>query len=73
MQEQTKQKIKDLGLEGLENLSEVGIETVFAIIEVVITDSENKIDDMFLPVLPLIKTKVLEVVDNIHKEQAEQV
>lgn len=70
MKEETKAKLKELGLEGLEELAEGTIEKVFKAIEVIVTDSDNKLDDMILPALPVIKAKLLELAEKIDAEEA---
>lgn len=69
MEEETKKKLIDLGLEELEKTSRQGVESLFKAIEIIVLDSENKIDDIVLPWLPKIKEKLLDLVDKIHKEE----
>ena len=66
MKDETKQKLQELGLEKLETISKEGVDAVFKVIELVVADTENKIDDMVLPVLPIIKAKVLELIEKIN-------
>ena len=65
MKEETKQRLKDLGLEYAEILTETTIDALFEIIEILVQDSDNKIDDMILPALPTLKLKLLELAENI--------
>ena len=65
MKDETKQELKELGLDGLENVTRDAVDVVFKALEVVIKDSENKIDDMVLPALPVLKEKLLLLVDKI--------
>lgn len=65
MKEETKEKLKQLGLEYAEILTETTVDALFEIIDVLVQDSENKLDDMILPALPTLKSKLLELVENI--------
>ena len=65
MKDETKQELKELGLDGLENVTKDAVDLVFKALEVIIKDSENKIDDMILPTLPILKEKLLLLVDKI--------
>lgn len=65
MKEETKERLKDLGLEYAEILTETTIDALFEIIEILVQDSDNKIDDMILPALPTLKLKLLELAENI--------
>lgn len=65
MKDETKQELKELGLDGLENVTRDAVDLVFKALEVIIKDSENKIDDMILPALPVLKEKLLLLVDKI--------
>lgn len=65
MKEETKEKLKQLGLEYAEILTETTVNALFEIIDVLVQDSENKLDDMILPALPTLKSKLLELVENI--------
>lgn len=66
MEQHTKEQLKELGLEELEKISKEGVEALFVALEIIVKDSQNKIDDMVLPALPLLKQKLLELVDKIH-------
>lgn len=65
MKDETKQELKELGLEGLEDVTRDAVDVVFKALEIVIKDSDNKIDDMILPALPVLKEKLLLLVDKI--------
>lgn len=65
MKEETKEKLKQLGLEYAEILTETTVDALFEIIDVLVQDSENKLDDLILPALPTLKSKLLELVENI--------
>lgn len=65
MKDETKQELKELGLDGLENVTKDAVDLVFKALEVIIKDSENKIDDIILPTLPILKEKLLLLVDKI--------
>ena len=66
MNEETKQALKTLGLEKLETLTKESVDAIFKAIELIVVDSENKIDDMILPVLPFIKSRILDLVEKIN-------
>lgn len=68
MEKKTVDQLKKLGLQGLENISKNTVETLFAVIEIIVKDSENKIDDAILPLLPFIKEKIIQIVNKIDKE-----
>ena len=68
MKEDAKQEIKAISLEWTEKVIGQAIEFVFKAIEVVIKDSDNKLDDALLAVLPKLKEKVLTFVDRIDKK-----
>ena len=63
MKEETKERLKDLGLEYAEILTETTIDALFEIIEILVQDSDNKIDDMILPALPTLKLELAENID----------
>ena len=68
MKQETLDQLKGLGLQGLEDVSKTTVETIFKVIELIVQDTDNKIDDMVLPLLPFMKEKVLFIVDKIHEE-----
>jgi hypothetical protein len=57
MQEGTKQELKALG----GKVSIEVVESMFKILEIEITASENTYDNLLIPFLPLAKGKLLEV------------
>ena len=65
MNEETKKELKELGLTNLELITKESVEAVFKAIEIIVKDTENKIDDMVIPAIPFIKEKLLELVDKI--------
>ena len=65
MKEETKKALKEVGLESLENVTKEAVEDVFKWFEIIIKDSDNKIDDMILPALPILKEKLLILIDKI--------
>lgn len=65
MKEDTKQKLKQEGLKYAETLTTESVECIFNLINIIIEDSENKIDDMFLSILSTLKSIVLQYVDKI--------
>lgn len=68
MKDEAKQQVRKIALNLAENVGEQAVEAVFEIIEVVINDSDNKIDDVALAFIPKVKEKVLELVSKINKE-----
>ena len=66
--EEAKEQIKAELLKTGEVVSKEAIEMVFTLIEIVVKDTENKFDDMILPVVPAIKEYVLKLLDGISKE-----
>ena len=68
MKEETKKALKEVGLESLENVTKEAVEDVFKCLEIIIKDSDNKIDDMILPALPVLKEKLLILVDKIDEQ-----
>lgn len=69
IKDETKEKLKAVGLKYAETLSAEAVEALFEIIHVLIEDSETKIDDMFLPAIDSLKPIILEFVDMIDKEE----
>lgn len=58
--EQIKLELTDLGIEA----GKIAIDKIFNIISIVVEDSENKIDDAFLPLLLQIKPLVLKYLES---------
>lgn len=67
--DETKEKLKAIGLKYAETISAEAVEALFEIINVLIADSDTKIDDMFLPAIESLKPIILEFVDMIDKEE----
>ena len=70
MDENTKNKLKKEGLEYAEKITKESVECIFNLIEIIIKDSQNKIDDLFLGILNPLKALVIEYVDNIDGEKS---
>lgn len=68
MKEEAKKEVRAIALDLAETVGEHAVEAVFKIVEVVINDTDNKIDDVALQFMPKIKEKVLELVQKINKE-----
>ena len=66
--DEAKEQIKAELLKTGEVVSKEAIEMVFTLIEIVVKDTENKFDDMILPVVPAIKEYVLKLLDGISEE-----
>ena len=66
--EEAKEQIKAELLKTGEVVSKEAVEMVFKLIEIVVKDTENKFDDMILPVVPAIKDYVLKLLDGISEE-----
>ena len=47
MKEETKKQLLELGLTELEFLTKEGVEALFKALELIVKDTENKIDDIF--------------------------
>lgn len=65
MEDNTKQKLKQEGLKYAETLTAESVDCIFNLLEIIIKDSENKIDDMLLSVLEPLKAIILQYVDKI--------
>lgn len=65
---EAKEQIKAELLKTGEVVSKEAVEMVFKLIEIVVKDTENKFDDMILPVVPAIKEYVLKLLDGISEE-----
>lgn len=68
MSEDAKAKIKARLLKTGEIVSKDAADMIFDLIEIVIKDSENKIDDMVLTFMPKIKEYVMQLLDGISEE-----
>lgn len=62
-------EVKEELLKLAENVSKESLESAFTIAEILIKKSTNKFDDLLLPALPIIKDKILAVIDNINPEE----
>ena len=69
--EEAKEQIKAELLKTGETVSKEAVEMVFKLVEIVVKDTENKFDDMILPVVPAIKEYVLKLLDGISEEVQE--
>lgn len=66
--DEAKEQIKAELLKTGEVVSKEAVEMVFTLIEIVVKDTENKFDDMILPIVPAIKEYVLKLLDGISEE-----
>ena len=63
-----KEELKAVALEYGEKGAELAIEFAFKLINVAVQESENKIDDAFLPTLNSLKPFALSLAEKIYKE-----
>ena len=63
-----KDELKNVALEYGETGAELAVEFVFALLKVAVEQSENKIDDAFLPTLNSLKPFALSLAEQIYKE-----
>ena len=68
MNEELKPQIEKKLLKLAETVSRESVDVLFEIAEIVAKDTENKIDDMVIPVLPVLKKAVLKYIDTISDE-----
>lgn len=68
MSEELQPQIQKKLLRLAETVSKESVDVLFEIAEIVAKDTENKIDDMIIPVLPVLKKAVLKYIDNISDE-----
>lgn len=61
-------RLKEAGLDLAEDVAGVVVEAVFDAAGDVVEATPNKYDDMMLPVLALVKPKLLDLVDKIDGE-----
>lgn len=66
--EDAKAKIRKELLKTGEIVSKDAAEMIFSLIEIVIKDTENKIDDVVLTFMPKIKEYVMNLLDGISEE-----
>lgn len=63
-----KEELKQVALKYGEKGTELAIDFVFELINVAVVESENKIDDAFLPTLNSLKPFALSLAEKIYKE-----
>lgn len=63
-----KEELKQVALKYGEKGAELAIDFVFELINVAAEESENKLDDAFLPTLNSLKPIALGLAEKIHKE-----
>ena len=66
--DQAKAKIRKELLKTGEIVSKDAAEMIFSLIEIVVKDTENKIDDVVLTFMPKIKEYVMNLLDGISEE-----
>jgi len=66
-----KEILKAEGLEVAEETAIAAVKAVMKAMPAIVMASENKYDDMLIPVLAVIEPKVIEVLDNINKADNE--
>lgn len=68
MSEELKPKITAKLLKLAENVSKDTVDVLFEIADIVVDDTENKIDDMVKPFLPKIKEAILVYIEKISQD-----
>lgn len=63
-----KEELKNVALKYSEQGAELAIEFAFELLNVAVKESENKIDDAFLPTLNSLKPFALALAEKIYKE-----
>lgn len=63
-----KEELKNVALKYGEQGAELAIEFAFELLNVAVKESENKIDDAFLPTLNALKPYALALAEKIYKE-----
>lgn len=66
---EAKEKIKVELLKTGEAVSKKAAELIFTLIEIIVKDTENKIDDLVLTFLPTIKEYVMQLLDDISENK----
>lgn len=66
-----KEELKQVALKYGEKGAELAIDFVFELINVAVAESENKIDDAFLPALNSLKPFTLALAEKIYNEENE--
>jgi hypothetical protein len=69
MTPEMKQKLKDAGLELAEESVKDLVENALATIRAIVTVTENKYDDMALPLIDLAEKAIMDAVDKIDGEE----
>ena len=69
MTDEMKNKIKNVSLDYGEQGTKLAINYVFDLIKVVVEETENKVDDTFLPILLSLKPIVESYADKIYVEE----
>lgn len=64
-----KEELKDVALKYGEKGAELAIDFVFELINVAVIESENKLDDAFLPTLNSLKPIAMALAEQIYKEE----
>lgn len=64
-----KEELKQVALKYGEEGAELAIEFVFELVNVAVKESENKIDDAFLPTFNSLKPVALTLAEQIYKEE----
>ena len=62
-------KLKANGLDLAEDAAKVAVESIFDWVAESATASENKIDDVIAPLLPILKPHIMEMIDKIDGEE----
>lgn len=65
------EKLKQVALKYGEDGAKLAIELVFELINVAAEQSENKLDDAFVPALNSLKPLALNLAEQIYKEEEE--
>ena len=68
LKEELLELLKDKGLDIAEEALKDLVEGVFEILPVLVSKTENTYDDLLVPMLGLIKPKILEMIDKIDGE-----
>ena len=68
MSEELQPQITAKLLKLAETVSKESVDVLFEIADIVVKDTENKIDDMIVPVLPILKKAILNYIDKISDE-----
>lgn len=59
------EELKNAGLDIAEETAVLTVKTIFAVLPKIIMATENKFDDLALPVLMVIQPKIMELLDKI--------